>query len=173
MSTSQHIVEEFVMNNPKSFNLMKNFDWKRYFKYHLKWQAGIVITAPLMYLFIDYCQMNYWAAVFSFQFVGAIIFWPIDNYIFNRKKVDPLDLLYTAPTLGDVYKDQLLKDHTDSLKEEAREAIKNPQWDEAMIFADWRSKVPTGVQKNWSKLTESEKLMVYYFTKVQAISEEE
>lgn len=173
MSASQNLVEEIVIQNPESFNIMKKFDWKKYLKYHLKWQLGIIVTGPLMYLFIDYLHFNYWSAVLSFQFVGALIFWPIDNFIFNRTKQCMLDVLYTAPTLGDVYKDQLLKDHVNDLKQEAREAIESPNWMEAEQFADWRSKVPTNIQANWSKLTDNEKFTIYYFAKVQALSESE
>lgn len=166
-------IEEAAMHNPKHFMIMKNFDWKKYLNYHLKWQLGIIITAPLMYLFIDYCGMNYWLAVLSFQFVGAIIFYPIDTYIFNKSKGSILDVLYVAPKLNDPIKDQLLNDHVDQLKEEALEEVANPIWEEAKEFADWKAKVPTSVQNNWSNLTENDKLIVYYFSKMIALNEEE
>ena len=61
---------------------------KKYLLYHTKWQAGAIVAIPCMYLFLDYMQLSYWLAVFLMQFIGALVFFPIDNYIFKNKKQD-------------------------------------------------------------------------------------
>jgi len=38
-----------------------------------------------MYLFSDVLHWPHWATVIAFQFIGACIFWPVDNWIFRRK----------------------------------------------------------------------------------------
>ena len=64
---------------------MKNFNWKQYFHYHLKWQLGMIITVPLLYLFLDVLHFPYIISVILFQFVGAVVFYPIDKYILSKK----------------------------------------------------------------------------------------
>lgn len=59
---------------------------KQYLTYHLKWQLGIIVSLPCMYLFQDVFHWPYWATIVGFQFVGALFFWPIDKFIFNMKK---------------------------------------------------------------------------------------
>jgi hypothetical protein len=59
---------------------------KQYLTYHLKWQLGIIVSLPCMYLFQDVFHWPYWATIVGFQFVGALVFWPIDKFIFNMKK---------------------------------------------------------------------------------------
>jgi hypothetical protein len=58
---------------------------KQLLTYHAKWQIGFFITTPCMYLFSDVLQWPHWATVIAFQFIGACIFWPVDNWIFRRK----------------------------------------------------------------------------------------
>jgi putative flippase GtrA len=65
---------------------MKKFNWKQYGVYHLKWQMGIVITWPLMYLFIDILHWNYLCSMIAFQLVGAVVFYPIDRWILSKKE---------------------------------------------------------------------------------------
>ena len=60
--------------------------WIRYAKYHLRWQTGFLIATPVMYICIDYLKMDYWLAVIIFQFIGALIFYPIDAYLFKKKQ---------------------------------------------------------------------------------------
>jgi len=63
---------------------MKNF--KRYIIYHIKWQAGVVISWPCMWLMHDiWGWSNFWTII-GFQFVGALIFWNIDKLIFKNDK---------------------------------------------------------------------------------------
>jgi hypothetical protein len=50
-----------------------------------KWQVGFFITVPCMYLFLDILGWSNWATTIAFQFIGALIFWPIDNWIFRKK----------------------------------------------------------------------------------------
>jgi hypothetical protein len=59
---------------------------KQYLTYHLKWQLGIIVSLPCMYLFQDVFHWPYWATIVGFQFVGALVFWPIDKFIFNMKR---------------------------------------------------------------------------------------
>lgn len=66
--------------------MFKNFDWKKYFLFHFKWQIGIIVTLPLMYLFLEKWHFPYWLAIMCFNFVGAIIFFPVDSWIFKNKK---------------------------------------------------------------------------------------
>ena len=52
----------------------------------MKWQLGIIVSLPCMYLFQDVFHWPYWATIVGFQFVGALVFWPIDKFIFNMKR---------------------------------------------------------------------------------------
>ena len=59
---------------------------KKYLTYHAKWQLGIIVSWPCMYLFLDILGWSNLATVIGFQFVGAIIFYPIDKFIFKKMK---------------------------------------------------------------------------------------
>lgn len=65
---------------------MKKSNWKQYLIYHGKWQLSTIVTIPLMYLFADICGLPYWASIFLFNIIGAVLFWPIDKWIFRYKK---------------------------------------------------------------------------------------
>lgn len=175
MSLAQFGIEEAAINHAKemlSKKQSKKLDWKKYLSYHLKWQLGFIITVPLMYLFLDVLHINYLLSVFLFQLIGAFIFYPIDNSIFNKQSM-LIDQLYTVPTLGDENKDALLKDHVEELKQEALTQIVNPDFSTFEEFGDWKSKVPPVLQKAWEGLSEETKLSVYYLTKLQALDEED
>ena len=58
--------------------------YKQYIFYHLKWQLGIIVSLPCMWLFHDVFQWNNFETVVAFQFVGAVIFWKIDKLIFKQ-----------------------------------------------------------------------------------------
>ena len=60
-----------------------NLQMKKYLTYHAKWQLGIIVSWPCMYLFSDILGWSNLATVIGFQFVGAIVFWPIDKFIFK------------------------------------------------------------------------------------------
>lgn len=65
---------------------MQNGIFNRQFGiYLLKWQLGTFVAVPCMYLFSDYMKLPYWASVILFNFVGALIFYRIDAYIFRKK----------------------------------------------------------------------------------------
>ena len=64
---------------------LKKFNWNRYAIYHGKWQVSTIVTIPLMYFFADYCGLPYWTSILAFNVIGAIMFWPIDNWIFRPK----------------------------------------------------------------------------------------
>jgi putative flippase GtrA len=63
-----------------------NSKWKRYLLYHFKWQIGAVVAVPSLYLFLDILHLRYWLAIFLFQLIGAIVFYPIDMWILSRKE---------------------------------------------------------------------------------------
>ena len=64
---------------------LKRFNWKRYGIYHAKWQIRVVISWPCMYLMLDIWGWNNFWTIIGFQFVGALIFWNIDKWIFKKK----------------------------------------------------------------------------------------
>lgn len=57
---------------------------KQYILYHLKWQVSILITAPCMWFFQDFLGWNNISTIITFQFLGAVIFWNIDKFIFKK-----------------------------------------------------------------------------------------
>lgn len=54
--------------------------------YMLKWQLGIIVSWPCMYLFQDVLQWSNFWTIIAFQFIGALVFWNIDKFIFSNKK---------------------------------------------------------------------------------------
>jgi hypothetical protein len=58
---------------------------RQYLLFHTKWQIGIIITLPCMYIFKDILQLPNWLTIVCFNFIGALIFWPIDKFIFSLK----------------------------------------------------------------------------------------
>jgi hypothetical protein len=61
---------------------MKNL--KQFLIYALKWQLGIIVALPCTYLFQDVLGWSHFWNIVSFQFVGALVFWNIDKYIFTK-----------------------------------------------------------------------------------------
>jgi hypothetical protein len=57
---------------------------KQFLLYLFKWQISAVVTIPLMYFFVDYLHMSYWVTTVLFNFIGSLIFFPIDQWIFKR-----------------------------------------------------------------------------------------
>ena len=57
---------------------------KKYLTYHAKWQLGIIVSWPCMYLFSDILGWSNLETVIGFQFVGAIIFGQLTN-LFSEK----------------------------------------------------------------------------------------
>ena len=64
---------------------MIKFNIRQYLMYHLKWQLGIAVSWPCMYLCKDVLGWSNLVTVLAFQFVGALVFWPIDSLIFRNK----------------------------------------------------------------------------------------
>ena len=58
--------------------------YEQYVLYHLKWQVGIVVSLPCMYILHDILGWSNFATIVGFQFIGALIFWNIDKYIFSN-----------------------------------------------------------------------------------------
>lgn len=79
---------------------------KKYLLYHFRWQTGAIITIPAMYLFIDIMNLSTWIAVIFMQFVGAIVFYPIDQYIFKKK--EPLCIHCTNTTICEICRNKKL-----------------------------------------------------------------
>ena len=61
---------------------------KKWVKYHIRWQSGFVVSFPCMWLFIDVWDWPLWLSIVAFQFVGSLVFYPIDHMIFASKKSD-------------------------------------------------------------------------------------
>lgn len=62
------------------------FYWsQKFLKYASRWQLGFFVLVPCMYLFSDILQWPHWATTITFQLIGAIIFFPIDMIILNKK----------------------------------------------------------------------------------------
>jgi hypothetical protein len=59
---------------------------KLFLAYVIKWQLGIFVSWPIMYIMKDVLGWGNFVTIISFQFIGALIYWPIDRYIFKRKK---------------------------------------------------------------------------------------
>ena len=56
-----------------------------YLLYHAKWQIGVVRSNDLnTFAVILWGWNNFWTII-GFQFVGALIFWNIDKWIFKKK----------------------------------------------------------------------------------------
>jgi len=65
---------------------MKKFNLKQFIVYHIRWQSGFIVSFPVMYICQQYYHMSLFWSVFSFQFVGACLFYFIDKLIFSEKK---------------------------------------------------------------------------------------
>jgi hypothetical protein len=63
----------------------------RYVKYNIRWQAGFIVCYPCMWFFQDKLQWGTAASVIAFQFVGANIFYWVDDWIFKAKPKTPSD----------------------------------------------------------------------------------
>lgn len=61
-------------------------NWKRFLLYALRWQLGGLVIAPILWVFLEYYQLNYIVAMIIMQVFGAIIFYPIDMWIAKRKE---------------------------------------------------------------------------------------
>lgn len=59
---------------------------KKYLMYHFRWQAGIIFSWPVLYFLQQVLNFGYFLTIISFSFLGALFFWPIDNWILNKKK---------------------------------------------------------------------------------------
>jgi hypothetical protein len=60
--------------------------YKTYLIYHLKWQLGILVSWPCMWLLKDVLGWSNFWTIIGFQFIGALIFWNIDKHIFKHDK---------------------------------------------------------------------------------------
>lgn len=60
------------------------FNWKKYGLYHLRWQSGFLLNALVFYVCIKLLDFPIWLSVIIFQFFGAIFYWWIDKFIFQK-----------------------------------------------------------------------------------------
>ena len=65
---------------------MKYYFNKTFLKYMCKWQLGFIVAVPCLYFFIDVLEYPLWLSTILFNFVGAVIFYPIDVWILKNKK---------------------------------------------------------------------------------------
>lgn len=49
--------------------------------YILRWQ----LSTPILYAVMSLCSLPQWQEVFIANFIGALCFFPVDEYIFKRK----------------------------------------------------------------------------------------
>jgi len=73
----------YPYNVPKK---KRKVDWKKYGLYHLRWQSGFVLNFIIFFICIDLLGLSIWLSVIIFQFFGALIYWYVDKYIFNKLK---------------------------------------------------------------------------------------
>jgi hypothetical protein len=62
----------------------RKFSWKKYGIYHLRWQSGFLLNTAIFYVCITLLGLPIWLAVIIFQFFGAVIYWELDKFIFNK-----------------------------------------------------------------------------------------
>ncbi len=67
---------------------LKNWNWKRIGTYHFKWQISFIILWPCMELCYSYLQLSTLPALVLSNFIGALLFYPIDLFIFDKSKKD-------------------------------------------------------------------------------------
>ena len=60
---------------------------KKFLIYMLRWQTGIFFTWPTIYLLKDVLHYGNLITIIIFQFVGGIIYWFIDKWIFNTEPI--------------------------------------------------------------------------------------
>lgn len=65
---------------------IKNWNWKRIGIYHFKWQIGFVIIWPCLELCYKILALDTLSALVFSNFIGALLFYPIDSFIFDKKK---------------------------------------------------------------------------------------
>ena len=61
-------------------NLIKN----QYFVYHLRWQLSAFVMMPFM-IGLESMGLPLWQNLMIGQFIGAVIFFKLDQYIFKEK----------------------------------------------------------------------------------------
>ena len=57
---------------------------KKYLIYHARWQTGFILQYPLTYLMIDMWQLPTWLYCVLFAFIGACVYWFVDQWIFKK-----------------------------------------------------------------------------------------
>lgn len=70
-------------------NKLKGILTKRYAIYHLRWQISALVMMPIM-LFLE-AHLPLWGNLMVGQFVGAMIFYGVDTYIFKEHKEDNIE----------------------------------------------------------------------------------
>ncbi len=62
---------------------------KKYTIYHIRWQISALVMMPIM-IFLEQ-HLPLWQNLMIGQFVGALIFWNIDKWIFGRHNESVID----------------------------------------------------------------------------------
>lgn len=75
-----------LKKNFKMVNKIKNWNWNRIGIYHFKWQIGFVIIWPCLELCYKILELGTLPALILSNFIGALLFYPIDLFIFNKTK---------------------------------------------------------------------------------------
>ena len=58
-------------------------DLRQYGVYHARWQLSSIVMMAPMYFFATFLALPIWIAFPIVHFIGAIVFWYIDAWIFN------------------------------------------------------------------------------------------
>ena len=57
---------------------------RRWIKYHIRGKVDFLFRFR-MWLFNEMWNSALWASIIGFQFIGALVYYPIDNKIFSTK----------------------------------------------------------------------------------------
>ena len=65
----------------------KNWNWERIGIYHFKWQISFIILWPRLELCYNILHLTTLPALVLSNFIGALLFYPIDLFIFKNKEL--------------------------------------------------------------------------------------
>jgi len=72
-----------LSNKLRTISYIKKLLSKRYGIYHLRWQVSAWVMLPFMMLLEAHLPL--WGNLMLGQFIGALIFYPIDTFIFKSE----------------------------------------------------------------------------------------
>ena len=57
---------------------------KQFLIYAIKWQLGSIVLVPALWILNEKFHLGYLLSTFIAQLFGAIVFFPVDKWIFNK-----------------------------------------------------------------------------------------